>query len=619
MAQLFLADVHNGSEKSTETIYEIKAPLATFDTVDLDDDQISLRSVQTDNVSELPEKGIREAAEIESKGSSFDSNEGRDLSTPTPVSGSQTGSTSAHVSHEVDTNTVVKLTDKHKALDNDSSNTVQSDTEITSCATTQTNDDMMDPNSSENNASAEEIQKKLKVKGRKHKEKASNVKYEKIDNSDVSDYERSSPMPGMKLGADNMKGFSTDSDTSDSDDGYIRGGFIATAKGGKSSKHGKSSWHYAQNRLGIDSVDSDSTPCSSPKVTRPALPPPLSKEDAEKKSKKKAYEKRLQRLQVTTSPIERPRSTTPINIHSLEDYASISSPEKSSTPSSLEKLKITLPLEETYKSPKRTPRSGEANDVFNFSEDLLFTHTKSAILVEDGGERSASPKRILVPPTLSPKLSPARSPIISRSGSSSPRYYFSPGTKWQGHSRSSSHEITPDFFTVTHERWANFDSVSNKNEEPKDKYEGGNGLEGTDKKADLDHLRKNLFADASTIGDGDTRNNEVHGFGDDFSNIVSVSDKEKELNTEEILTVKIETQGDTHTCDIKFDVVEKNLKEDQSNNKTNEDQSNSKTVNIETVDTNRELEKNTENGIAEDKSLGGNKTSLNENVVESVC
>jgi hypothetical protein len=60
-------------------------------------------------------------------------------------------------------------------------------------------------------------------------------------------------------------------------------------------------------------------------------------ETVTEKSKRKAIEKRIQRLQVTNKPVERPRSTTPINVVNFEEYK----PEKSPSLNS-EKLSIKL-------------------------------------------------------------------------------------------------------------------------------------------------------------------------------------------------------------------------------------------------------------------------------------
>lgn len=126
-------------------------------------------------------------------------------------------------------------------------------------------------------------------------------------------------------------------------------------------------------------------------------------------SKRKAFEKRLQRLQVTTSPITRPRSTTPINVVTLDEYV-ISSPDQSPASPAQDKLKITLPADEFSAKP-RSPRRLHKTEVvddscFLFSEDILFSHTRSAVVVDGAGQVPVSPRRVLIPPTLSPSSSP---------------------------------------------------------------------------------------------------------------------------------------------------------------------------------------------------------------------
>ncbi|GFN97746.1 hypothetical protein PoB_002425200 [Plakobranchus ocellatus] len=140
-------------------------------------------------------------------------------------------------------------------------------------------------------------------------------------------------------------------------------------------------------------------------------------------SKRKAYERRIERLKVTTSPIARPRSTTPISVVTLDEYANISSPDASpASPSVLQdKLKITLPVDEFAAKPK-TPkhhsgkRRSSEDTIFQFSEENLFSRSKSALLVEDDGQLPLSPRRVLLPPTLSPSSSPrlSRNPLLSK-------------------------------------------------------------------------------------------------------------------------------------------------------------------------------------------------------------
>ncbi|RUS76105.1 hypothetical protein EGW08_016136, partial [Elysia chlorotica] len=138
-------------------------------------------------------------------------------------------------------------------------------------------------------------------------------------------------------------------------------------------------------------------------------------------SKRKAYERRIERLKVTTSPIARPRSTTPINVVTLDEYATISSPDASpASPSVLQdKLKITLPVDE-FTAKSKTPkhqsgaRRSSEDSVFHFTEESLFSRSKSALLVEGDGQLPLSPRRVLLPPaptqTSSPRLSKPADP-----------------------------------------------------------------------------------------------------------------------------------------------------------------------------------------------------------------
>lgn len=119
-------------------------------------------------------------------------------------------------------------------------------------------------------------------------------------------------------------------------------------------------------------------------------------------SKRKAYERRLQRLQVKTTPINRPRSTTPLSVVTLDEYTNLSSPEISPN---LEKLKIVLPADQ-FGRPIKSPRSKE--NAFDFNEDRLFRHTKEAIVLQSDGSIGQSPRRIFIPPTLSPSQSPCK-------------------------------------------------------------------------------------------------------------------------------------------------------------------------------------------------------------------
>lgn len=123
-------------------------------------------------------------------------------------------------------------------------------------------------------------------------------------------------------------------------------------------------------------------------------------------SKRKAYERRLQRLQVKTTPINRPRSATPLSVVTLDEYTQLSSPEVSPN---LEKLKIVLPSEQ-FGKPIKSPRGvgTSKENAFDFNEDRLFRHTKEAIVLQSDGSIGQSPRRIFIPPTLSPSQSPCK-------------------------------------------------------------------------------------------------------------------------------------------------------------------------------------------------------------------
>ncbi|KAJ8309247.1 hypothetical protein KUTeg_014121 [Tegillarca granosa] len=219
----------------------------------------------------------------------------------------------------------------------------------------------------------------------------------------------------------------SDSDSSDSDAGYVKSGYISV-KDGKVTKHefsvsflpvesspNSSKLRKEQHTNSWDHIDH--CPSKSP------LPVLLQELETEKNvSKRKALEKRIQRLQVTINPVDRPRSTTPINVVTLEEYVDISSPERSPTDVS-EKLKIKLPGSEFHhklRSPRKSRGSQvhKESEIFNFEEEHLFTRTKSALLMQNDGTPGNSPKRILIPPNLSPSLTPTGSPVRTLLGAS---------------------------------------------------------------------------------------------------------------------------------------------------------------------------------------------------------
>lgn len=207
------------------------------------------------------------------------------------------------------------------------------------------------------------------------------------------------------------------SESSDSDSGYLRSGYVkveSRQSGDSNSGIHVETSYFKHISDSIHSNDSscEPTPTSSPILPRVSISTLLGELQNEKiQSKRKALEKKIQRLQVTNTPVERPRSTTPINIHTLDEYVKeFDSPEKKSSSESAEKLQIKLPGEEfihKHKSPRRLKSSQEILSVFNFNEDHLFSRTKSAVVVHDDGvSPTPSPRRVLLPPSQTPTSSP---------------------------------------------------------------------------------------------------------------------------------------------------------------------------------------------------------------------
>jgi hypothetical protein len=208
------------------------------------------------------------------------------------------------------------------------------------------------------------------------------------------------------------------SESSDSDSGYLRSGYVKVENrrsGDSNSGIHLETSYFKHLSDSVHSNDSscEPTPTSSPILPRVSISTLLGELQNEKiQSKRKALEKKIQRLQVTNTPVVRPRSTTPINIHTLDEYVKeFDSPERKSSSESGEKLQIKLPGEEfvhKHKSPRRQKSSQkEVLSVFNFNEDHLFSRTKSAVVVDDDGVSPApSPRRVLLPPSLTPKSSP---------------------------------------------------------------------------------------------------------------------------------------------------------------------------------------------------------------------
>ena len=549
---------------SMESLFEIKAPLASFDTVDLGDDE-----EKTDPTVELmpvtPEESIAESVDSASSANSQSAEcklkyekslaKVETLSTvETPsVSSFNVGSTEAH--------------------------TFEDETE--KCENTGTTGST-ETNSSENNAAGGDILHRLKQKSKKHKETESKVKYQHIENtSDLSDQEKS-PVPELKL-ASQFRIYDSDTDSSDSDSGYIRSGFISALKGVKKGSKTKS-------KKAVKTIDrynlsgSDTTPNASPRVFRPVLPPPLTEEERAQQSKRKAYEKRLQRLQVTTSPIERPRSTTPIDIFGLDEYAVISSPEKTPQSGNLEKLKITLPPDE-FNQKLRSPRKSRITEThephaFSFNEDLLFTHTKSALVVQDDGAKGLSPKKILIPPTLSPALSPRskRCSTALNLSPRSPRYLYTPH-------QSKTAVVSPSHVGAN---WAKFED-----EKPNKKP---------------DSSLKELVKDEPFCNTSDL----IENVSADNSDLIA---KDKVLNEEEILTVNVKVVDEKKVCDITCESVAIN-KENKVKNSVNENQKkdtnitsgDSQTNTLSVIDSNHEDKKPVLNNFRKNETNAINTT-----------
>ncbi|KAK3093625.1 hypothetical protein FSP39_018277 [Pinctada imbricata] len=252
-----------------------------------------------------------------------------------------------------------------------------------------------------------------------------NTNYRKFSNGNESQCSQTQENgSNSSVGGNFSKGNNSDSDSdsSESDSEYIRSGYISVNQGKVFHRNAK---HYIDSHEAQRSVlnqenysSSDSTPFSSPILPRVSITSLLSELQNEKvQSKRKALEKRIQRLQVTNTPVERPRSTTPINIHTFDEYKEFDSPEKSNCLDGAEKLKIKLPGEEfspKIRSPRKSRSTRKDCSMFNFNEDHLFSKTTSALIVQKDNDTGLSPKRILLPPALSPSSSPIRSPSLGQ-------------------------------------------------------------------------------------------------------------------------------------------------------------------------------------------------------------
>ncbi|XP_071080792.1 uncharacterized protein [Haliotis cracherodii] len=260
------------------------------------------------------------------------------------------------------------------------------------------------------------------------------------------------------------------------------------------------------------------SPRSSPVTLSPEIIDPTT---ITSPSKRKAYEKRLQRLQVKTSPIARPRSTTPINVVTLEEYVVLSSPEKSpNSPSVAEKLKITLPPDEFCVKP-RSPRkcqrvksSSEEDSCFEFNEELLFSHTRSALLITEDGKVPDSPRRVLIPPTISPSSSPKLAPATKLKK----EFDGVPGTPTLVYIQS------PD-----HENWATFPDTIDSNLAESDNCQTNPLRAGNNKdnSTESDSSKPAPYANKPSVDPCDINNEE-----------------------EEFLTINIEDTGASGKCGI---------------------------------------------------------------------
>lgn len=132
-------------------------------------------------------------------------------------------------------------------------------------------------------------------------------------------------------------------------------------------------------------------------------------------------EKKYSKNKLETTPIERPRSTTPINLATLDDYVGSTGNDKQEEP---EKMKINIPglKHHHHKHKPKSPKPGRKNEVDDavgggnlFSEGQLFSHSASTVVDDDGGQQKvvlvAKPKPSRPPPPSrppAPKMKPPR-------------------------------------------------------------------------------------------------------------------------------------------------------------------------------------------------------------------
>ena len=142
---------------------------------------------------------------------------------------------------------------------------------------------------------------------------------------------------------------------------------------------------------------------SKPPPPRPVRPPSAKSPQPEEDDKEledintvsdpSYVERKYGKLAVETSSTSRPRSTTPINLASLDDYLDLQEPaqeEDITSPSQPEKIKISLPGKEFKRA-----KSPKDKSYINFEDGPLFN--QSALVNVGGDEETDSPKRVLVP------------------------------------------------------------------------------------------------------------------------------------------------------------------------------------------------------------------------------
>lgn len=100
--------------------------------------------------------------------------------------------------------------------------------------------------------------------------------------------------------------------------------------------------------------------------------------------------------EIKTCPIERPRSTTPINPSMLEDYVSVREPVRVNTE---EKMRISLPRDDSLSGKSKSPRrfSAKGKSWFEFAE---------AVSQSPKELRKSSLTTTPSPPPLPPRSSP---------------------------------------------------------------------------------------------------------------------------------------------------------------------------------------------------------------------